>query len=716
MGDFQQFQFRFVNIGLNLRDSPDKVEEGKWARLTNLTSSQEGQVQARPGLTFQFATGVDAIHSIRRGGTATLLVGAGGSLYRNNTVFPTGGYSGNPLGINPYRPTLTSEVWNYISDSNQMRKVNADGTDYKWGVTAPVTAASFSAVGVGVLDSSVAGGVAYDWRYTYYSSRTGAQSNGSPEVVGIAVVNQQGQVSVNASTDPQVDEIWLYRRGGTLDTWRFSTSGPNVSGTMTDNNADSSIAANEALSEDRLVPFTSVDSNGNTVYEVPLAFVWGPFLGKYWFACGDPYRPGFAYWTNAQAPDEAAEANNVEVTGPGEPLQNGVIYQSTPWVFSKDNLYILDFGGSSDLTITPRKAPCGRGLAAPWAVCVGDRIYFLASDGIYATDGTPSIPISEDLRPIFQGINISGYNAVNMTDTTGLRLEWRNNFEVWFHYTDTGGARQALRYNVKYSRWENMTSALTNIRVGYADENSSQAVFYLGGQNGNVYTFDQAAFRDAGTAISCNGRTGAVDFGLPTTLKEFGNIILDINTNGVDVVLTPYINTEQTALGSHTVNTGSRQKVPLSLGGAFGYNLSVDLTWAQGVEAQGPIVYQMGVQYRPDEESIKYWDFKETTHGLPGWQHVRDGYLVVRSGASLVLTITVDGTAYTPTFITNSNTGGEKRKVYWEMPATKGKVFKYTLTSSAEFRLYGNECEVRVKPWLTNLGYQLVSPFSPQVP
>lgn len=711
--DYSNQPFRFVNIGLNLRDSPDKVAEGFWTRLRNVRSNQEGQLQARSGFSLFLAPGGGEVHSLKRLDATTMIAGIGTNLYRNITVFPTGGYSGNPLSLVPYRPSLTSQNYMYVADSNQMRKVKSDGTDSKWGVTAPINPAAFAAGGVGNLNSSVAGASVYDYRYTYYSTTTGAESNPSPTANGINIVNQQGVVTVDASADPQVDQIRIYRRGGTITgTWRFSLAVINVSGTYNDNNADSSIAANEALAEDRDVPFTSVDSAGNTLKEVPLPYAWGPFAGKYIFACGDPNRPGFLYWTNAQQPDEAAVANNVEITSPSEALQNGFIYSSLPFVFSKDNLYAIDFGQATAIVPAPRKTACGKGLAAPWAFAIGDRIYFLANDGIYATDGGQEQRLSEPIRSIFRGIALEDFAPVDYDQQTELRLEYHES-EIWFFYKDTNGVKRWIIYDLLYDRWRTRgDSTLTEFNMAYSDENVSVSNLLIGGANGSIYQLDRNKVDDAGASYEVNARTGSLDLGLPTTLKEFGDLILDIDTGGTSIEITPYLNAETTALPTQVITgAAGRRKYVISLADTFAYSLAIDMFFESETDVM-PIVYAMEILWHADQEVLRHWEYPPTTNGLSGWQHIRDGYLTVRSDGELTFTVGIDGVTYTPNFKNGSNTGGLKQKVYFEVPPAKGKVFKYEINSTADFRIYGDECEIRAKAWNTQIGYQLVTPFA----
>jgi len=705
--DYQLHPFRFVQIGLNLRDAPDKVKEGEWTRLHNIRSTQEAQIQAREGVDLFASTGVaSSIHSLRRLGDSTLLVGVGTQVFRNNTAYATGGYSGNPLSIVPYRPSISSTPWAYIGDSLQMRKLRSDGSEAKWGITGPPNAASFASAGAGLLDSSVPGAIVYDWRYTYYASGTGAESNPSPTATGISLTLEQAGVQVDASTDPQVDQIKIYRRGGTLPNgWNLSLTVANVSGTYIDNNGDSTIVTGTTLSTSRDVPFTSIDASGNTTKETPLPCVWGPFAGKYIMACGAPNEPGYAFWTNAQAPDEAASTNKVEVTSPHEPLQNGLIYSSLPFVFSKDELYALNFGNPNAVTFFPAKTPVGRGLAAPWAFCIGDLIYFLSDDGIYATDGqSPARPITEtSLRPLFRGIAVSDLNPVDYSETTKLRMAFSQQ-EVWFFYQDTSGAQRFLVYNTLYERWRSGSSSLTSFMTGYADENVSQARFLLGGSNGNVYEIDGSQSLDVSSAYSVNCRTGSIDFGAGSTLKEFGNVIIDCDPQGNTITVTPYINAEQTALDSFTLTGNGRQQFTRSLADTRAYNIAFDFSWGA---ALGGKIYQMGVMWRMEEEMIRHWEFI-TTHGLVGWQHVRDTYFCLISNAIVTFTLNVDGTDYEYEI---PSTGGARLKQYIPLQPVKGKVFTYTLDCDSDFRIFGAECEVRVKPWNTSLGYQLTSPF-----
>lgn len=728
MPDYRNTTHRFVNMGINVRNDPDKLSEGQYIALTNVRSLTEGSLTTRLGRTLfiDAPPGTSSVHTIERFTPSFLLIGKSSVLYRDN-ILTAGGYSGNPLSIVILKPALSSTSWAYIGDSNVISTIKEDGTYAKWGITAPSTAASASAFGAGLLNSSVIGGSLYDWRYTYYNSSTGAESNPSPEMsTGVAVINQQASVSVIASSDAQVDTIRIYRRGGSqIDTWTLSVTSTNTTGLVTDNSSDQSIALALEIEEDNFVPFTSIDNSGNALYEVPLPYIWGPFLGKYILAAGDPNRPGHVYWTNAERPNSADVANNTPVSPPNEPLLSGFIYSSTPFVFSTSDLYALDFGGPTSVPkFVPRKTTCGKGLAAPWALAVGPFIYFLANDGIYATDGqSPAKSFSEEyISPIFNGVSVGDLEAVDFTATSKLRLYYADK-KVHFLYRGTT-TDQHLVFDTLYSRWtkEIITDSTWRESCIFQDTKVAPNSIYVGGSNGKVYTVGGTT--DNGVAIVGHVKTGYMDFDMPNTQKEFGSAVLDINAHSNIVSVVTSLNTGLSALPVEQFGDGWRRKFPMDFTPSyttpvdtFSYNIALDFTWSGVVD-----LYQYDVLWRPDEELLVHWEYPETSHGIPGWQHVRDIYLCYRAYKPITLTLTVDGVSHLFVEVFPA-TNGEKRKHHFYLPPIRGKVFSYRLDSQYQapndtyhpsqgsFRLYGEDCEVRVKPWNSSLGYSLISPF-----
>ncbi len=713
MSDYQSFSWRAVDLGLDLRDASDRVQEGKWVRLDNARPSQEALLTSRPGrANFIAFNPADEVHTIKRLSSSTLLVGVGRKLYRNGVLYSYNGssdlFSGNPLSIIPYKPERGSDVWAYVADSAELWKVHEDGRIFFWGIAPPSSACGATISGTGGLDSTVNGSSAYDWRFSYYSTVTGAESNGSPIMANKvdAGAGTGANVSVTASPDPQVDTIRLYRRGGTIpSSWRLTVSGQNVTGNMRDENTDEDIALNQSLSEENDVPFTTVNTDGSILFSQALPYTAGPFLGKYILAVGDEKRPGYLYWTNAGAPDGASSANNVQISSPVEPLIGVLVHNGSPYVMSRDNFYRIDYG-QQGITFRGSKTSVGRGLAAPWAFATGPEIFFLSQDGIYRTSGEdPATSITnEAIRPLFERVSVSNFTPIDFDEDEALRLHYVGQ-ELHFLYIDTEGERQHLIWNSAYDRWRSASSPFPATSV-YGDENQSKIRTWYGTFDGLLQ--EEGGVLDGGFAFTTEVRTGSIDLEQPGLVKEWGNVILDADPAGGVITLTPFFDAESYSTPPITLTGVSRQKFSRSLSDTYAHSIAFDVSW---LGSAGITLYQLTVLWREDEEAIRHWEFPPTSHGLEGWQHLRDGYITVRSQAALTFTIEVDGVSFTPVFRTSSSTLGEKRKLYFDMPPVKGKLFRYIINSEEDFRIYGGDCEVRVKPWNTSLGYQLVSPF-----
>jgi hypothetical protein len=598
----------------------------------------------------------------------------------------------------------------------------------------------------------VAGAIVYDWRYTWVNSRTGAESNPSPTGTAIAVVSQKASITVQSSVDPQVDRIAIYRRGGTLvDTWRrvaivnnmLNADGSPRAVVFIDDNSDSAISLAAQLKLDNDVPFTSVDSVGDVLREAPIPYIFGPFLGLYIFACGDPNRPGHLYWTNPGRPTSASLDNHIAVTSPDEPLLGGIVYNDLPYVYSREAWYAIDYQGANALVpFTTRKLPIGRGVSAPHAVDVGPVVYFLSKDNIYASDmqGSADPLTEENLRPLFNP-NVEDYDysapgaiapidwdAYNITPpslqdpTNGLntiKLRFGGQYLHLF-YRDVNGTYVHLVNHLPYNRWSNDETGYIEETEAYYDHEQPNASLLLGCNDGRVA-------REEGTddyginEIQCRARARSFDFGMPHTLKEIGNVIVDANVNGAHrpdadgggdgVVVQAYLNAEASTNTLQTINGSGRQKFPLSMADTYVYSFALEFRWNGNAT-----IYQYETLWRPDQEWLTHWEFPPTTFGSKGWTHLRDLYITLRALGDMTVRVEVDGTVYIPSIaggtlgVIPSTTNGLKVKYHLWMPPIKGKLYRVYI-DGGPFRLYGDDCEIRLKEWLTGMSYPIVNPF-----
>jgi hypothetical protein len=129
-----------------------------------------------------------------------------------------------------------------------------------------ITIADFSYVngaGPSVLD----GGVPYDYRITFYNENTGDESGPSVVMIPSNFISPLGQpVTVNFAAavtppppiDPQITDIRIYRRGGTLpNQWLQVGQVPIGTTSFVDTLTDQQIATNNILTVDTAPPVTS---------------------------------------------------------------------------------------------------------------------------------------------------------------------------------------------------------------------------------------------------------------------------------------------------------------------------------------------------------------------------------------------------------------------------------------------------------------------------
>lgn len=546
------------------------------------------------------------------------------------------------------------------------------------------------------------------------------------ELDPVTFSSQSADLCVLPPTDPQETAIRLYRFGGTLtDNYYFVGQYPVSSLTqggcgvgfleITDNAPDVQIEANPTLELDNDMPVSSVQVMNQT-----LKAIWG--FDERVLGVGDPARPEAIYFSKRGNADAWPPENWIVTSEPGTEMMNGLSWALRCFAFSRERLYTLVLNVIQGVTFTPQETSCRRGLKGRFGFCVGEKgIYFVSKDGIYLTAGAEEVSVVDDsIRPLFPtfddpiGVDTNGYEAIDMSDENGLRLS-RHNSEIWFDYTGaTSGDRQTLIYDERRNRWRGYFSAgglvTSSAQMHYSEPETVSRL--LTGHVGGKVLQSTNGVADESDVISVQIRTGAFDQGVPLNLKEYGNVIFDIDPGGADVAnpvtITPYINGDQVPQAAITVTGTGRQRVALDLSDTYGLNMSFEITWTT-VSSHAPIVYQLDILYRVEPAAMKHWEVPVNSLGMQGWFHVRDSYVVLRSAADVTMEFIMDNGS-TQSF-TLTSTAGVKKKLYVPFLANKIKLAGFTFDSTSDFRIYQPECELRAKQWITQLGYQVVPLF-----
>lgn len=115
--------------------------------------------------------------------------------------------------------------------------------------------------------------------------------------------------------------------------------------------------------------------------------------------------------------------------------------------------------------------------------------------------------------------------------------------------------------------------------------------------------------------------------------------------------------------------------------------------------------------WQPAPELVTTWITPVTTHGLQGYFSHRDGQIAVLSSAQVNFQVTANGITGSPFTYAIPSTGSVFLKNYLPLQPMKAKEVQYSLTSTAGFRLFVQDCEVRLKQWGSNGPYMSMKPF-----
>lgn len=406
----------------------------------------------------------------------------------------------------------------------------------------------------------------------------------------------------------------------------------------------------------------------------PLPAMWGPFgqgfLGTVMFACGDNYNPGTLYWTNPDDPDSASDRNQLEITSPSEPLMNGFLYNNTSYVFSSEDLYVIyptsDITGR--LTFKANKTGLGLGLAGRYSYCVGEgRIWFVSRDGIYTTEG--SIPVSitdDDLYPLFPhdglvGTGVNGYIAPDYTSPNTLRLSIGDSI-LRFDFKGTDTNYYTWLYDINTKSWL-FDSYGRQIITSYYEEGKNTHRWLMGAINGKLYQYGGTS--DDTIAIACEVRSKVENFGDSRLEKIIAEHYLDFDPDGATITVQPGFD-NYTVLPTPTtlVTTAGRRQQVIDIAsgvGTLARNVTNDITWSSTTAVPKLYLFDYYFLVKVDNTYQRYTDY--TDLGYSGPKYIR-GFRLRADTANVARNIRIeyDGTAIGVDVVVQHN--GELWKSY----------------------------------------------------
>ena len=565
-------------------------------------------------------------------------------------------------------------------------------TGWHWVGSAPNETATFSDVW---MDDSISGNETLPLDDNQPWPTVGVPVSGVVNVVGSSVVWVSGD---------HFDTGWLRNTLIEIAGHLYSLYAPPSSTTR--------LEINESAGTLTAQPFTVQEP---LFAGQPFAAVWGPWDDRL-FACGDPLAAGTLSCSKSHDPDAATLADTLEITAPSEPLMNGGTYDGRNFVFSNERLFVIYANPQGALApYSYQETPVGQGLGGRWFFCIGPVIYFGNRRGIFATDLSQTISLTDaDLAPLFyqEGHTPTTTNGVVPPDfsaATNLRLSTSDGW-LWFDYLGTDQRYHTLACDLATTSWFYDASTPGAI-LHVADSRLPSRLVYVGGADGVFYRV--GGFADASAAaITAGILLPSRAQGDYRRAKRYQECAVDLDQGGMVVAV-------QTTFNANLVS-GETFVLPLASGramtardilsgvGQLAASFGLMLAWSSATAT--PTFYGWEALWTWDALTRTAWYVAPTTHGFDGYQHVRDAWVSYNATVAVTFTLTVDGVAYTYTL---PSTAGADREVYVTLRPVKGLLFGYTLSASTAFRLYPDDCRVRIGPWGTTGGYQVLRPFSP---
>lgn len=514
----------------------------------------------------------------------------------------------------------------------------------------------------------------YDYRVRNFNPSTGTKGNPSAiqaTSAALSSLRQPNTVQPTATGTAALRQQ-IFRRGGSPASsanWFYVGVNTSDGGSFSDTASDETALAGEVLEIDNDQPVTSVDSSGNTVLNqiVPVFFMVEDFC----FALGDLLQPQRLYRSKQGAPENWPATSYVDPCPASDELMNGGKIGSAGFVFSRTRMYSILL--NADGTFTTEPTECAEGLVGRWALCETPYgIAFVSPFGVRITTGGIPEPISDaQIGPLFRGETVNGFNPIDLTVPTALKLAYADN-DLWLTYQDSGGARRQWIYNFLDKTWRSYLFG-TQVSCMYNEPIQGGAASLLLGSvsAGGVYT--HSGFSDLGSAISYTARTGAWDFGDPAIEKLLSQIRLHGNLLTDVVTVQAFLNNEATAVTAQTVTgTASSEQTynlePFGTTPLRARNVSVEIRGTASTAAR-PWFNLLGVSNQTQPLIV----FNEATpwEELPGGEGYLYGCILTCDTAGVSRSVVVEyttnnGGIVTAATLTVIATGRVKLPFSWD--------------------------------------------------
>lgn len=401
-------------------------------------------------------------------------------------------------------------VGDYVYYCNGTDTLFWDGTTWsKWGIAAPTVTPTFT-VGSGSLSPTVG----YSYVYCYVNTVTGHVSAASPASANTGCLTSQNiTVSYTASSDPQVNKIWIFRIADGGGIYYFLAAVANATSSYVDSIADS------GLNTDITAPLSP--NNAPCPAGSSLVTFWD---GRLWVA-----DKNFVYWAlGPQVVTGVGEQSfnlstkffklPINVTG-FAPTSSGLL------IFTSDVTWIVT-GAGGVYFINPWQKNFG--IKQPNAITQdGDLIFLVTSRGQCF-----QIQLGAGASLTEVGFNIRAQIAAMKPSAVSIAIH-RNGPDEGLFLSD--GTANIYRYSMAFTCWSPVAQPVQGAGVlGSIETTDSNWTLLLGGTAGAQYIWGRnlSTWTDDGGTYKCYVTVGSLIIGPPGSKNTVDAVCLNATKTG----------------------------------------------------------------------------------------------------------------------------------------------------------------------------------------
>jgi len=526
---------------------------------------------------------------------------------------------------------------------------------------------------------------AYEWAYAYYRDNGSylaySALSASSGFFQIDATSAGITIPVDINRDSQVNQIWVFRRGGELvDGWyRTAVYAPGTSvGT-------GAITISDTLSDQDALELNILADEDTDLPPDNIIGIEGPYYDRLFVLTATHLYP-----SRRLSPDNFAVTQVIRIAGPDEHALwvkkafGGLYIGTTKDIYRIDGTGAELPDGTVEFDKTPLNIdnpPISEGVAQE-----GSLLVYLASDGWRAFTGAGSQPLVGSTSMLYQGQTRHGVEPVNVTaGRFRAAIAKSQMVAITPEGADGISSRVLYRYNFKSSLWYRHTYA-PSFRSIFREPDGT---LIAGDDAGYVRVLDVGTDDDSGSLIPVTVWTSRDDSGDGIAPKQASNLTINIDSGSL-----PF------SIGIHTDDDGS-------------LGMSIDGQTA----SMGPVAFDVSslslfkqVQLRITgsftrfrlagfvlnflalPRGVKVWDSGPLDLGTQDLIWARRIKLKVRASQDLIITPYFDGNAFeTLTIAINGDLDNQNRITVVEAPAPRGyfgRTPRFVIRSSEDFYPY----------------------------